>query len=206
MLAPRRSPRLIPAHAGKTTPRHPRHPRREAHPRSRGENLENAGTLATYEGSSPLTRGKRHAAVSINLHLGLIPAHAGKTVEPGRRVWQLGAHPRSRGENEVAGSSPVGGAGSSPLTRGKLGQRLRPLGGVRLIPAHAGKTVRRLTACLRRRAHPRSRGENSSAWTRRGIPWGSSPLTRGKRWQASPTGRSTGLIPAHAGKTGLTTR
>ena len=52
--------------------------------------------------------------------------------------------------------------GSSPLTRGKrLDRRQRALRG-RLIPAHAGKTV---PSCHRRRsarAHPRSRGENTS--------------------------------------------
>ena len=32
--------------------------------------------------------------------------------------------------------------GSSPLTRGKLHQAKAGLGGVRLIPAHAGKTNR----------------------------------------------------------------
>ena len=91
--------------------------------------------------------------------------------------------------------------GSSPLTRGKREQRLarRVLSG--LIPAHAGKTVRARTPAARFRAHPRSRGENSTA--RRGQPpiSGSSPLTRGKRLGVLPGELAVGLIPAHAGKT-----
>ena len=55
---------------------------------------------------------------------------------------------------------------------------------------------------MRRRAHPRSRGENPSPAREATAAAGSSPLTRGKcgppgRWR----GRS-GLIPAHAGKIG----
>ena len=51
--------RLIPAHAGKTTPGVGQGPGSPAHPRSRGENagtsMEDMGAI----GSSPLTRGKR---------------------------------------------------------------------------------------------------------------------------------------------------
>ena len=50
--------RLIPAHAGKTTSRRPRRSRSTAHPRSRGENLEEDSGLVDFLGSSPLTRGK----------------------------------------------------------------------------------------------------------------------------------------------------
>ena len=73
---------------------------------------------------------------------------------------KMRAHPRSRGENvdprEAHGVLP----GSSPLTRGKLQMRadLCAVGG--LIPAHAGKTRTGALDWLRRRAHPRSRGEN----------------------------------------------
>ena len=56
------------------------------------------------------------------------------------------AHPRSRGENLLANPSLIIGAGSSPLTRGKLVAEARGLGPHGLIPAHAGKT--RLTACI----------------------------------------------------------
>ena len=91
--------------------------------------------------------------------------------------------------------------GSSPLTRGK--RRLREAEGfeARLIPAHAGKTLVRLTGDTHVRAHPRSRGENrQSQHARIGIH-GSSPLTRGKRHPPRRGHERPGLIPAHAGKT-----
>ena len=51
-------PRLIPAHAGKTTGRGLRAQQGRAHPRSRGENIARQATLGAIKGSSPLTRGK----------------------------------------------------------------------------------------------------------------------------------------------------
>ena len=93
--------------------------------------------------------------------MGLIPAHAGKTMPPLIDIAHREAHPRSRGENEAQalpdgslyGSSPltrgkpITGAGigslsggSSPLTRGKplIIDGMFTKNG--LIPAHAGKT------------------------------------------------------------------
>ena len=71
----------------------------------------------------------------------------------------------------------------------------------RLIPAHAGKTFEggELAACSG--AHPRSRGENNVAWHDPATPTGSSPLTRGKRYERKSMPYAGGLIPAHAGKT-----
>ena len=93
------------------------------------------------------------------------------------------------------------GVGSSPLTRGKP-RRLPTSPQVpRLIPAHAGKTPRE--RCRRRPspAHPRSRGENSTAAQSCAPRQGSSPLTRGKPGGEHPATGVHRLIPAHAGKT-----
>ena len=73
-------------------------------------------------------------------------------------------------------------SGSSPLTRGKPWSSQLELS--------------------KRSAHPRSRGENKHGRDVSGEVFGSSPLTRGKP-QLDAAGFSlTGLIPAHAGKTG----
>ena len=152
-------------------------------------------------GSSPLTRGKHGDDVVGSLFGGLIPAHAGKTLpwrppRPDRR-----AHPRSRGENDVADEVAHEGRGSSPLTRGKRSSRARLTLVARLIPAHAGKTQCRP---LRRRgdqAHPRSRGENPHLGYVEVYAQGSSPLTRGKPHAGAPALPRDRLIPAHAGKT-----
>ena len=74
--------------------------------------------------------------------MGLIPAHAGKTVcgrVCGFRVW---AHPRACGENDTGGAHAAGGKGSSPRMRGKRASVKRHVDVFRLIPAHAGKTRR----------------------------------------------------------------
>ena len=93
--------------------------------------------------------------------------------------------------------------GSSPLTRGKQIDPIRGRRSVRLIPAHAGKTVPGGQQSRTYGAHPRSRGENSIPMWRTSSATGSSPLTRGK--PGKRLGRSPGrrLIPAHAGKTML---
>ena len=152
-----------------------------AHPRSRGENTANLVWLSPERGSSPLTRGKRSALVQVMVVIGLIPAHAGKTVAVLSDLTDGAAHPRSRGENLRITLSRSSGPGSSPLTRGKLHLHLRRLHRRRLIPAHAGKTQQKAQTPSSRAAHPRSRGENTV---------GSESITR-----------MEGLIPAHAGKT-----
>ena len=93
-----------------------------------------------FFGSSPLTRGKRAGVATCQDIAGLIPAHAGKTIKAGTVAAIEAAHPRSRGENVVLRQLSGVTAGSSPLTRGKLGCasfRYKTSG---LIPAHAGKT------------------------------------------------------------------
>ena len=113
-------------------------------------------------------------------------------------IW---AHPRSRGENQVAARLSVGRVGSSPLTRGKRDlphvDKLR----AGLIPAHAGKTKKRAIHFMTHWAHPRSRGENITAAMGVISGVGSSPLTRGKPFTGSDQEAAEGLIPAHAGKT-----
>ena len=91
--------------------------------------------------------------------------------------------------------------GSSPLTRGKRVQLHHAADRTGLIPAHAGKTTLTVLSATSRKAHPRSRGENSVADTEIATHRGSSPLTRGKLPGENDSRAWAGLIPAHAGKT-----
>ena len=152
---------------------------------------------------------------------GLIPAHAGKTYSPAEPPRRERAHPHSRRENTLGGNGALNNAGSSPLTRGNRkpeqavkyswgsspltrGKRGRPRckhPRTGLIPAHAGKTARRRRTLRSRRAHPRSRRENTS-WRVPAMPLkGPSPLTRGKLVEQPSLLSVLRLIPAHAGKT-----
>ena len=71
-------------------------------------------------GSSPLTRGKPVLTAGLARCIGLIPAHAGKTLLFDNTGKDL--------------------PGSSPLTRGKRDDHGDQGGEGGLIPAHAGKT------------------------------------------------------------------
>ena len=93
------------------------------------------------------------------------------------------------------------GDGSSPLTRGKLGTLTAHAINARLIPAHAGKTISLDVGKGRRKAHPRSRGENPQRNVSQTCENGSSPLTRGKHLLRAIALAALRLIPAHAGKT-----
>ena len=151
---------LIPAHAGKTRGTGASRPGAGAHPRSRGENSMLKDRLRYEDGSSPLTRGKQAGGLPPLGAVGLIPAHAGKTLGRHQDLDQQRAHPRSRGENGFPQYRSVPGTGSSPLTRGKH-TPFRVLAiEERLIPAHAGKTSSTGSHAAPPWAHPRSRGEN----------------------------------------------
>ena len=192
---------LIPAHAGKTSSFSWLLRRSAAHPRSRRENSRVVMMVPFRGGSSPLTRGKRTVAARRVASTGLIPAHAGKTRSGCQRSKHPPAHPRSRGENKAPRYFMPRRAGSSPLTRGKLGRgrlRRRSRG---LIPAHAGKTELYTPITEGPEAHPRSRGENHRRHRAAIEAGGSSPLTRGKRGESAARVVLCGLIPAHAGKT-----
>ena len=178
---------------------------RRAHPRSRGENGAVSATIHLRQGSSPLTRGKREHRGDDVPHGGLIPAHAGKTTPQTNSLTPCGAHPRSRGENQIDSSAGNRELGSSPLTRGKRRDRQVQEHAVRLIPAHARKTLEVEGQQGAARAHPRSRGENTPQVRRAPDGCGSSPLTRGKRRSVHLERFIPRLIPAHAGKTSART-
>ena len=72
---------LIPAHAGSTSWARSSQPGRPAHPRSRGVDHANSSLITCAGGSSPLTRGRHHRRRLLRHAGGLIPAHAGSTVE-----------------------------------------------------------------------------------------------------------------------------
>ena len=192
---------LIPAHAGKTIRAGLLINDVEAHPRSRGENIEDVRVVPTALGASPLTRGKPRLIRARAASSGRIPAHAGKTHQPRPGNSRPRAHPRSRGENCVRSLRNTGVLGASPLTRGK--RDVQPPSGVHegRIPAHAGKTMPQSTGDRQFWAHPRSRGENG--WPERHITpnQGASPLTRGKPRLNVIYKTIARRIPAHAGKT-----
>ena len=213
--------RLIPARAGKTTfrpahaPREPAHPRAggetgsfpvatdasSAHPRAGGENAASSTPIGTLRGSSPRGRGKLDRLGRHALHLGLIPAWAGKTSCITVGSPEPEAHPRMGGENLPRVAWATVGAGSSPRGRGKLHHAEAPIQQIRLIPARAGKTDFRRLRRSRGAAHPRAGGENPVRLAALDRGSGSSPRGRGKRPGVEGDDGLARLIPARAGKT-----
>ena len=152
---------LIPACAGKINAAETKFSPPAAHPRVCGENRPANPAPRIGIGSSPRVRGKLAAGEFDCCGLRLIPACAGKTVEPPGDQAPGGAHPRVCGENLSGDQEAMVEAGSSPRVRGKRGpltDRPRP---PRLIPACAGKTASRPADPDATRAHPRVCGENS---------------------------------------------
>ena len=91
-----------------------------AHPRSRGEHPYHVECLQDAGGSSPLTRGAHeNSRAKVSLER-LIPAHAGSTTLTRSPRHTSPAHPRSRGEHQLAVYADADAMGSSPLTRGAL--------------------------------------------------------------------------------------
>ena len=74
-----RSPRLIPAYAGKTAGQYPASQHTPAHPRVCGENAIALISSVVGFGSSPRMRGKLTNTGEQTGDRGLIPAYAGKT-------------------------------------------------------------------------------------------------------------------------------
>ena len=94
--------------------------------------------------------------------------------------------------------------GSSPLSRGILGQEGIVGLDDRIIPALAGNTGAGSSTTGRGRDHPRSRGEYELAIPRDRNGTGSSPLSRGIQPAPRPPNARTGIIPALAGNTWTT--
>ena len=193
--------RLIPAWAGKTETAPLRAIRCTAHPRVGGENAGQPCRSLTIRGSSPRGRGKPAQLAEEAGVTRLIPAWAGKTLQPPDRRHIPGAHPRVGGENPDGGKYTAGRSGSSPRGRGKHQKRIPGIGHAGLIPAWAGKTPPGRRTAARSRAHPRVGGENEHADYDARLRKGSSPRGRGKLINGISSMFGSGLIPAWAGKT-----
>ena len=157
--------------------------------------------MACVMGSSPLARGGPATGHPPSVKSGLIPARAGRTRPPRRRSRPRRAHPRSRGADLTAAAGEVLRQGSSPLARGGRPARPRCVTPRGLIPARAGRTGAHSAHSRPGRAHPRSRGADSTAFVRMTNSPGSSPLARGGLDHGPVGADKEGLIPARAGRT-----
>ena len=137
---------------------------------------------------------------------GIIPAHAGNTSFLTNMTPPPRDHPRACGEHLVLAGLTVAVSGSSPRMRGTLRgpERVRRQRGI--IPAHAGNTRSLIAGMAVRRDHPRACGEHDGFDPAFDAHSGSSPRMRGTPKMKRMICFMTGIIPAHAGNTGLSKR
>ena len=152
-------------------------------------------------GSSPLSRGIPVLDVGVAACHRIIPALAGNTPRHTPSTIVRRDHPRSRGEYAMALAKVDLAPGSSPLSRGIRAQDTSLDLDRRIIPALAGNTTAREASTVRRRDHPRSRGEYALGLLEVVTHVGSSPLSRGIRGHLRPCAGAYRIIPALAGNT-----
>ena len=171
--------RIIPAHAGFTTPSVTLLTWIPDHPRTRGVYARRMRWRSIRAGSSPHTRGLLRRRELLVAHRGIIPAHAGFTRRSRDRSAAGPDHPRTRGVYDPATVPARDAMGSSPHTRGLRGHRRVGRPEVRIIPAHAGFTSVTIRTGRSVTDHPRTRGVyRATVYDHLGMS-GSSPHTRG---------------------------
>ena len=142
--------RIIPAHAGQTW-NHPTWSCTSSdHPRACGANSWSVTVRVNMCGSSPRMRGKLEVNHGLNSATRIIPAHAGQTSNVFHASRLQPDHPRACGANGIGLCRSSYASGSSPRMRGKHSNVPRWKLQRRIIPAHAGQTVRFYAKTLER--------------------------------------------------------
>ena len=193
--------RIIPAYAGSTDSAMVSLQSNRDHPRIRGEHDIGLLALDLVSGSSPHTRGAQLIVVGHDETQRIIPAYAGSTDRARARRYHRPDHPRIRGEHYLRRHKGEKAAGSSPHTRGALGELRVAHADVGIIPAYAGSTASWPETATRSPDHPRIRGEHYACTVVTELGEGSSPHTRGARPRKGTGQGPAGIIPAYAGST-----
>ena len=170
---------IIPAHAGLTNAKAACHAGSRDHPRACGAHTWSSCTKDVNRGSSPRMRGSLDMLDSIGYEIGIIPAHAGLTIEARLAFNSPRDHPRACGAHWLEYIGAIIPGGSSPRMRGSQGIGRNIAKVVGIIPAHAGLT-HRLRNCLDPRGdHPRACGAHAILMRTILAREGSSPRMRG---------------------------
>ncbi len=175
------------------------------HPRSWGDDNVPTQFAASRSGSSPLAGRRLRGVARAVARAGLIPARGETTLvtAPNQRV--LGAHPRSRGDDFSDEVAHAYDTGSSPLAGRRLGGHLEEEGNGGLIPARRETTARPSSPRSRRRAHPRSRGDDAAVVVDLPPATGSTPLAGRRPPGVRANSPGARLIPARGETTGIST-
>ena len=117
---------IIPAHAGHTIRFAAQDIAARDHPRTCGAYLQTCGSASADTGSSPHMRGILSKLLHITADTGIIPAHAGHTVDQRDGIIRYRDHPRTCGAYTLSTPCAPPASGSSPHMRGILVQFCAP--------------------------------------------------------------------------------
>ena len=131
------------------------------HPRVRGEKRCNSMTRSARMGSPPRARGKDCNVTFQGGKVGITPACAGKRHSKQGGQFNVGDHPRVRGEKFVTNAVRTIAPGSPPRARGKGFVCWWSMTAHRITPACAGKSGNPSGVGYNNGDHPRVRGEKT---------------------------------------------
>ena len=191
--------RFIPAYTGNINTRQGVQAIGAVHPRIHGEHVGDVGDIYTVFGSSPHTRGTWYIVVGKQIPFRFIPAYTGNIQYRGRQHDTRSVHPRIHGEHPSSLSHNNNPGGSSPHTRGTLGDVARKPNHDRFIPAYTGNIRKSGWKYPNRTVHPRIHGEHPREGISGGLCNGSSPHTRGTLVPPPHRCPSVRFIPAYTG-------
>ena len=172
------------------------------HPRVCGEKRTSGSGSQRSEGSPPRVRGKETQTAIRVIAGGITPACAGKSFSAVRWQPSHGDHPRVCGEKCGQPLRFCRFSGSPPRVRGKVCERLAPLGQWGITPACAGKSQGGSVSQGGGQDHPRVCGEKTTPKYPVMDDAGSPPRVRGKAEFRRGCPAAPGITPACAGKRG----
>ena len=132
---------IIPAYAGNTRHSQPWQSNLWDHPRVCGEHYGVSPFTPCALGSSPRMRGTLDVSMVAPLFSWIIPAYAGNTSLPHKRICRHRDHPRVCGEHKDELDKQTKKQGSSPRMRGTLDGKTYSCKKYGIIPAYAGNTL-----------------------------------------------------------------
>ena len=165
----------------------------------RGEQPVRADEITWRGGSPPLARGTDKLQGSTQRRVGITPACAGNSHRDSPLGRRIRDHPRLRGEQIAGGLADLTREGSPPLARGTVTTCPRERKYAGITPACAGNSPEQPHCLLRKKDHPRLRGEQSMGRLQGRNQAGSPPLARGTDFERRYGRAYRGITPACAG-------
>ena len=194
---------ITPAGAGNRWMSGSRRSWKRDHPRGCGEQLVRIVYLLFILGSPPRVRGTV-TGVALNWDsIGITPAGAGNSDRQLSQTPTIGDHPRGCGEQTMRRHKQLLRVGSPPRVRGTGSPSLVRYNVSGITPAGAGNRAPDRSTLIKKVDHPRGCGEQMGRGFLGLDDRGSPPRVRGTEFLYLPNEQLTGITPAGAGNSSL---